>query len=196
MGKYASAVEHLIETNCSQGEDDTNNTPKTSNRTIDLSKVDFGYKLLIPPTDSPPENTIIDKKNQVQNSTELIPREIKNSITSVPLSEEYTVSIDGDYFGYDDVVNRINTMDAKLGSFNNGDINVDWFEVLDISSVWIQHQFISEGKSNSDILHEEDFDPSIDKDYDNDSLKRNTKIAYTTFDPSVETVYLEDNLME
>ena len=84
-GKYASAVEHLIETNCSQGEDDTNNTPKTSNRTIDLSKVDFGCELQLPSTDTPPENS-----NQVKNSTYLITREIKGTITSIPLSEEYT----------------------------------------------------------------------------------------------------------
>ena len=41
-GKYARAVAQLVETNCSNGEDDTNKTPKTSNRTIDLLKVDFG----------------------------------------------------------------------------------------------------------------------------------------------------------
>ena len=69
-------------------------------------------------------------------------------------------------------------MYAKLGSYNNGDINVDWFEVLDILSVWIQHQFISEGKSNYDIFHDKDFDPSINQD-----------------DPFVETIYWEDNLM-
>ena len=136
-GKYASAVEHLIETNCSQGEDDTNNTPKTSNRTIDLSKVDFGYNLQLPPTDTPPENSMIDGENQVGDSTDVIPRELKNKITSVPLSEEYTVSIDGDYVGYNDVVNRITAMYAKIGSYNNGDIDVDWFEVLDILSVQI-----------------------------------------------------------
>ena len=35
------AIANLVATNCSHGEDDNNNTPKASNRTIDLSKVDF-----------------------------------------------------------------------------------------------------------------------------------------------------------
>ena len=104
---------------------------------------------------------MIDGENQFEHSTYLIPRELQNTSTSIPLSEEYTVSIDGDYVGYDDLVNRINTMDVQLRTYNNGDINVDWFDVIYISSFQIQHQFISEGKSNSNIFHEEDFDPYI-----------------------------------
>ena len=94
-------------------------------------------------------------------------------------------------------MNRINDMDATLGSYNNRNIYVDWFDVLDILSVWIQHQFVCEGRSNSDIFHEEDFDLSIEQDYNNDdSLQKKTKIAYNTFYPSIETVYLEDKAMQ
>ena len=94
---------------------------------------------------------------------ELIPRELENTITSVPLSEEYTFSIDPYYAGYNDVVNRIN---AKLGNYNNGNLDIDWFDVLDILSVQIQHQFVCEERSNYYVFHEKDFYPSIDQDYD------------------------------
>ena len=63
-------------------------------------------------------------------------------------------------------------------------------------SVQIQHQFVGEGRSNSDIFNEEYFDPSIDQDYnDDDYLQKNIKLANTTFFLSVETVYLEDKIM-
>ena len=48
----------------------------------------------------------------------------------------------------------------KLGDYNNGDIGIDWYDVLDISSVWIKHQFINEGRASEDIVHEEYFHPS------------------------------------
>ena len=58
--------------------------------------------------------------------------------------KDYTVSIDGVYSGSNDVVHRINTMDMKLEDYNNGDLGIGiiWYDVLDISSVQIQHQFI------------------------------------------------------
>ena len=77
----------------------------------------------------------------------------------VPLLEEYTVSINGDYSGYNDVVNRINTIDAQLREYNNGDLQINWYDVLDIYSVRIQHKFINEGRANADVFHKEDFDP-------------------------------------
>ena len=64
-------------------------------------------------------------------------------------------------------------MDNILGSYNNGDIYVNRFEVLEISSVQIQHQFICEGRSNSVIFHEEDVDPAVDWDYNNDKTTSN-----------------------
>ena len=91
--------------------------------------------------------------------------------------------IDGDYSGYNDVVNRINVMDAQLGEYNNGELQIDWYDVLDISLVRIHHQLINEGRANADVFHKEDFDPYIDKDYHDDGyMQRNTKIAYTKFD--------------
>ena len=32
-------------------------------------------------------------------------------------------------------MNRINAMDAKLGTYNNGNLDIYWFDVLDILSV-------------------------------------------------------------
>ena len=59
-GKYAQAVAHLAETNRSIGEDNPDEIPKASNRTIDVSKVDFDYKLQLPITNVPSENSVID----------------------------------------------------------------------------------------------------------------------------------------
>ena len=56
------AIARLVTINCSNGEDENHNTPKASNRTIDLSKVDFGCELQLPPTDTPPENSKINEK--------------------------------------------------------------------------------------------------------------------------------------
>ena len=67
-------------------------------------------------------------------------------ISTIPLSEEYTVSIDGDYVVYDGIINRINAMDNIFGSYD----------------MQIKHQFICEGRSNSVMFHGEDVDPAVD----------------------------------
>ena len=70
-------------------------------------------------------------------------------------------------------------MDAQLGDYNNGDLDIEQYDVLDISSVQIQHQFISEGRPNVDVFHEEYFDPSIDQDYnDDDYIQKSKNITY------------------
>ena len=201
-GRYAQAVDHLVATTSNSSDSrvgkDQDKTPITSNRTIDLSNVDLTYKIQVPTLNNKPEDSKIKETDNNDNKydTNLLPREIENAIKSVPLSEEYTISLDGDYAGYNDVVNRIKVMDMELGDYNNGDLGIDWYDVLDISSVRIQHQFINEGQASADIIHEEDFDPSIDKEYhDVHSIKRNTQVSYMKFDPSVETVYLEDEIM-
>ena len=43
---------------------------------------------------------------------------------------------------------------------------IDWYEAVDISLVWIKNEFFYEGFFNSDILHDEDFDPTIETDDD------------------------------
>ena len=63
----------------------------TSYHVLQVFPVDFGCALQLSPTDTPPENSKIKSKiNQVENSTSLIKREIKDAITPIPLSEEYT----------------------------------------------------------------------------------------------------------
>ena len=78
---------------------------------------------------------------------------------SVPLLEEYTFSIVGDYSGYKykDVVNRTNAMEAKLGTSNNVELDIYWLDVFYISSVQIQHQFVCDRRSNTEVYHEEIF---------------------------------------
>ena len=51
---------------------------------------------------------------------------------------------------YDNVVNSINTLD------NMEQDDTEWYDVVDLSSIDIPNYFVDGGKSNSDILHEED----------------------------------------
>ena len=69
-------------------------------------------------------------------------------------------------------------MDNELGEFNNGDIDTEWYDVVDISAVRLRTDFIQEGFSNSDIHHEEDFD--------NNSI----------VDPHADTIDIEDTTMQ
>ena len=51
---------------------------------------------------------------------------------------------------YENVVNSINALD------NNKNVGVEWYDVVDVSSIDIPNYFIDGGKSNSDAIHEED----------------------------------------
>ena len=79
---------------------------------------------------------------------------------------------------YTNVINRIEVMDNVLGKFNNGDLDTDWYDVVDISAVRLQTEFIKEGFSNSHIHHEEDFE--------NNSI----------VDPNADTIDIEDTTMQ
>ena len=94
------------------------------------------------------------------------------------------------------MVHRINTMDMKLGIGIDWYDVLDWCDVLDLSSVQLQHQLIRDGRASTDIVHEEDVDPSIDNKYqDINFIQRNTQVSYKKFDPSIGNVYLEDDIM-
>ena len=49
-------------------------------------------------------------------------------------------------------------MDEILDGHNNGDTNIDWYDVVDISAVQINNNFIQEGFAKADIIHKEDFE--------------------------------------
>ena len=40
-------------------------------------------------------------------------------------------------------------MDDELGEHNNGDLDIDWYDVINISAVWLRNDFIQEGFSKS-----------------------------------------------
>ena len=69
-------------------------------------------------------------------------------------------------------------MDDVLGEFNNGYLDTDWYDVVDISAVRLQTEFIKEGFSNSDIHHEEDFDNNL------------------IVDPNADTIDIEDTTIQ
>ena len=61
-------------------------------------------------------------------------------------------------------------MDNDLGEFYNGDLETDWYDVVDISAVRLQTEFIKEGFSNSDVNHEEDFENNSIVDANADTI--------------------------
>ena len=52
-------------------------------------------------------------------------------------------------------------MDTELGNYNNGDLGIDWYAVVDISAVRFRSDFIYEGFYKYDIVHEEDFNSNL-----------------------------------
>lgn len=48
-------------------------------------------------------------------------------------------------------------MDEIIDGNSNGD-TVDWYYVVATSKVQINNNFIQEGSSNSDVIHEEDYE--------------------------------------
>ena len=50
-------------------------------------------------------------------------------------------------------------MNDILDGNNNGDTDVDWYDVVDISIIRINNKtFIQEGFSKSDVIHEKDYE--------------------------------------
>ena len=60
------------------------------------------------------------------------------------------------------MINQIDIIDEMLQDHNNGDTEATWYDAVDISSVSLQHRYLMEGISSTDIFQEEDFDPSIE----------------------------------
>ena len=67
----------------------------------------------------------------------------------------------------------------ELGEFNNGDLDIDWYNVVDISTVRLQTEFIQEGFSNSDVTHEEDFENNSVVDVNADTIDIDDKTIQT-----------------
>ena len=61
-------------------------------------------------------------------------------------------------------------MDNELGEFNNGDLDTEWYDVVDISAVRLQTEIIIEGFSNFDFNHEEDFENNSVVDVNADTI--------------------------
>ena len=179
-GRFSRALTHLLETNKISSDDDSTDTPITSNNsTIDMSNIDFNIPLkklnvMIPPQSLKSRSDFCDYLFRDEDS---IPREITDTIQSVRTGEHVLDPLLGSD-SYTNVINRIEVMDNELGEFNNGDLDTEWYVVVDISAVRLRTEFINEGFSNSDIHHEEDFDKN------------------SIVDPHADTIDLEDTTMQ
>ena len=69
-----------------------------------------------------------------------VPTIITDSIQSVSISDHQLNPIDGNDF-YHEVINRIEVMNEILDGHNNGDTDIDWYDVVDISAVQINNNF-------------------------------------------------------
>ena len=158
-GRFLRALTHILETNKLSSDDDSIATPVTSNNsTIDISNIDFNIpskklKVMIPPQSPKSRSDFCDNLFQDEAS---IPKEIMDTIQLFTDDNDLNPLLESD--SYTNVIYCIEVMDNELGKFNNGDLDTDWYDVVDISAVRLRTEFIKEGFSNSDIYHEENFE--------------------------------------
>ena len=76
-----------------------------------------------------------DKTRETSKNTNIVKILRVDIIKLVPLLEDYTVLIDGNY-------SSDNAMDAQHGEYNNGDLENNWSDTLDISSVNIKSSLL------------------------------------------------------
>jgi len=125
---------------------------KNSKKKAYLSKVEA--------TITAEEKRIADeyKAKEEQQLKELILQEKTSCATPTEIVNEVESHIDDDGAGiyndviglYDNVVCSINALDSMEQD------DAEWYDVVDLSSIDIPNYFVDGGKSNSDILHEED----------------------------------------
>ena len=129
QGRFSRALVHLLETNKSASSDDESvATPVTSNKTIDMSHIDFNKG---PSQASSLTSTMIKEKLSSQEPSPVpseepiqVPTIITDSIQSVSTSDHQINLMDGNDF-YHEVINRIEVMYEILDGHNNGDTNID-----------------------------------------------------------------------
>ena len=144
-----------------------------------MSNIDFNIplkklKVMIPPQYNKSRSNFCNYLSQDDIS---IPKKSTDSIQSVKTNDNNLNPLLGSD-SCTNVINRIEVMDDLLREFNNGDLDTDWYDAVDISAVRLQTEFIKEGFPNSDIHHEEDFD--------NNSI----------VDPNADTIDIKDTKMQ
>ena len=100
-----------------------------------MSNIDFNIpskklKVMIPPQSLKSRSDFCDYLFQDKDS---IPKEVTDSIQLFTDNSESNPLLESDT--YTNVINRIEVMDDALGEFNNGDLDTDWYDVVDISAV-------------------------------------------------------------
>ena len=146
--------------------------------TIIIMIISLGMMLMLPPQSLKSRSDFCAYLFQDKDS---IPKEITDTIHSVHIEkDEHVLDPILGSDSYTNVINRIEVMDDALGEFNNGDLDTDWYDVVDISAVRLQTEFINEGFSNSDT------DVHIEEDFDHNSI----------VDPNEDTIDFEPTTMQ
>ena len=103
-----------------------------------MSNIDFNIpskklKVVIPPQSLKSRSDFCDYLFQDEDS---IPKEITDTIQSVHIGkDEHVLDPILGSDSYTNVINRIEVMNNELGEFNNGDLDNNWYDVVDISAV-------------------------------------------------------------
>ena len=172
-GRFSRALTHLLETNKLSSDDDSTATPVTSNNsTIDMFDIEFNIplkklklKVIIPLQYLKSRSDFCDYLFQDETS---IPKEITDTIQSLTNNNDLNPLLGS--ASYTNAINSIEVMNNELGEFNNGDLDIDWYDVVDISAVRLRTDFIREGFSNSDFNHEEDLENNSVVDVNTDTI--------------------------
>ena len=151
QGKFSRALSCLLETHKlwqNNSDDDFVDTPVTPNNTIDISKIDFNIsfkkaKIVIPPSGLKSKSNFCDYLFEEDKS---IPKEITDSVQLLNTTEHNLNPLDGSDY-YTVILNCIEVMNDELGDNNNGDLDIDWYDLMDIFAVQLRNDFIQEGFS-------------------------------------------------
>ena len=137
---------------------DANSSQDNSTGKIDFSKLDFVQLKPVAKEMKTLKTTMHSQHTQsTPNNNE------RQSIISHLLPQQFIDPIkDISCFGgmvmedsISDVLNKINNLDDLL-SETGGNFNIDWYDKVDISLVYMNNEFLNKGFYTADIFHEED----------------------------------------
>lgn len=78
-------------------------------------------------------------------------------------------------------MNFIEAIDAVIYD-NNGDIDVDWYEIVNIFLIWTQNEFLYEGISTADAVYGEEYDQTVETVFLDDKTIQISNISMNNVD--------------
>lgn len=85
-------------------------------------------------------------------------------------------------YTYCEVINCIEDLDSVLHNCKNGDFDIRWCNAVDMSLVQVKNEFLCEEIRNTDVIHDEDFDPTMENKFLNDNDIKISNISFKNND--------------